>query len=343
MFVHSSGWLKGKNGRLLHTDDNGLTWINVSPRGGSQGQTETVSVLDGQTACVAVGNIQGKQASTTLYLTQNGGQTWTKHVFTKNSPGSTVGQVPVTLTMVDSKQLWMATQVPDFGMGGTTPGALYRTQDGGATWHEVSAHVEKNVVSFAWLEFLTPKTGFTVGAKQSMQADTGATDGNPDRLYETHDGGRSWKLANITLPSGRFVSVLKPTFFSEETGVLPVMVRRPGGLSTLMLYSTADGGVTWQCVGRRGLTASLMAVDFTSVKNGYLLDGTRLYHSADGGAHWEPVGTAPSVVQSGNVSIQFTDERHGWLSVGGNLWATPSTAPIVVYRTVDGGRTWKAT
>jgi photosystem II stability/assembly factor-like uncharacterized protein len=109
------------------------------------------------------------------------------------------------------------------------------------------------------------------------------------------------------------------------------------------LYSTADGGRTWQFVFTpTGERFAGPLVTFASPARGWALDfeggAGRLYSTRDGGATWRqlPSDLPPAAVfaplNEGQPTI-FLDTGEGWLGAG--FLDSP-----VAYRTTDGGRSW---
>jgi photosystem II stability/assembly factor-like uncharacterized protein len=119
------------------------------------------------------------------------------------------------------------------------------------------------------------------------------------------------------------------------------------------LFVTSDGGATWQQqelprgvggirkVGFYGITAvdqhNVWSVagntERWSVYHGEWSTGGVVLASADGGATWERQGSGPFL---NFMDIVFADRHHGW-AVGDD----PMTQSVAIYRTVDGGATWR--
>lgn len=141
-----------------------------------------------------------------------------------------------------------------------------------------------------------------------------------------------------------------------------------------VIIRTSDGGATWKCVLRTGMT-EIVALDFVDAQNGAALsDGGVLYTTADGGQTWEgdndsnlfkQVYTLPSAAPEPGVmprngaqgpnlpefielyGISFRGEKDGW-AFGSREETTQGSKPgtfatrtrPVVLRTSDGGETW---
>jgi photosystem II stability/assembly factor-like uncharacterized protein len=62
-----------------------------------------------------------------------------------------------------------------------------------------------------------------------------------------------------------------------------------GNSSTILMYTTNDGGKTWTCMGEAPVSSSSL-IQFIDSKNAYALDNTlnnnKLYMTSDGGKSW---------------------------------------------------------
>lgn len=109
---------------------------------------------------------------------------------------------------------------------------------------------------------------------------------------------------------------------------------------------TSNGGATWTDV-----TPALPGNDPAPIDTGYFVDGqtgwafklrpgksVTVYGTEDGAHSWSRLATVPVKYGDGNLSIAFSDARHGWFEemtagmgqLGGELFATG-----------DGGKTWR--
>jgi photosystem II stability/assembly factor-like uncharacterized protein len=122
-----------------------------------------------------------------------------------------------------------------------------------------------------------------------------------------------------------------------------------------LLFRSTDGGNNWD---QRSLPVSQPAlwpeISFVDAQQGWYsesgspetqcnADGTAIWHTTDGGATWQQVAlvTSPPTGSSGisdsqcKEGLSFIDSNHGFL----DAW-DDNHRPII-YRTSDGGRTWK--
>ena len=166
----------------------------------------------------------------------------------------------------------------------------------------------------------------------------GASRKNSGTVFKSTDGGRHWKEANRGLPVAR-VSAL---------GI------DPGDYSTLYaalsgkgVYKTADGGKTWN-PANNGLPApegmfmnylNEILIHPAAPETVYILDkGRGIYRTADRGKNWE-------IISRGLPRAGFRGMRY----YTGGLALDPEDPDVVyaglygkgIYRTDNGGKTWK--
>ena len=283
-----------------------------------------------------------------LRLTTDGGQTW------QVIPSAAVGNAFECATMIDSKRGWAVNHqghVFSTDSGGTSwtkiselkdftcanqiefvnerDGwiqeclSIWRTRDGGATWRETFSTVTPGVYG-------QPSGMFVIDVS------TVVSSGSDGQVYLTKDGGENWKIETPIPGTATFGDVW---FEDKEHGWLTgYLVLVAGESLKPMLFETTDGGESWKevlvdsdilpssvCfVGDEGwLAGSRRIVNGKSVT----LEGV-LLHTSDGGQHWAPAQFGPD--EPFFTTIRFSDKDHGWLVGRDSL-----------YRTEDGGMTWK--
>jgi photosystem II stability/assembly factor-like uncharacterized protein len=154
-------------------------------------------------------------------------------------------------------------------------------------------------------------------------------------FYVTHDGGFTWRHQDLTLPAGYSseVDMYPPTFFSANTGVLPVQLFGPQE-PLLDMYVTHDGGTTWQ--GTTPTPAFAFLSDFTTSHLGWAANGQKpvLEMTNDGGKHWTPIAAQVPATFQGFSLLNFVSKTIGWAIA----FTTTST---LLLKTTDGGRVWK--
>ncbi|KPV45598.1 WD40/YVTN/BNR-like repeat-containing protein [Alicyclobacillus ferrooxydans] len=328
------GWMLTKSG-LMHTSDGGRTWNQTHLPIQGKPYNEVISVLNGAAVRVAAGVVTNSHGVIEIFRSEDNGVTWQTTTINENLPGKGNGQVPATLTFSDSKDGWMTTSVPNFGMGGTQPGALYRTTNGAESWQRMQPSGFTNgTVPFQWITFINSTVGFTIGAPQ-INADAGVTNGH-DQLYQTTDAGISWTKVDLALPPANRIDILQPQF-TGNTGYLAVLMPQSNGTTSLNLFRSTNDGATWKQVNAfavakgigNGVTMSVNAESVWLYMNGYL------WVSTDNGARFTEVPNVPGAV----TEVDMTDAHRGYLVIAE---PQPGTAgqTHTLYHTDNGGSTW---
>lgn len=172
-------------------------------------------------------------------------------------------------------------------------------------------------------------------------------------FYLSDNGGRSWRMA-------------KPAFLRDEDVIAKVDDVATRGTKRVWLalgdligphfvdgsdrYATiawtSDGGRTWResaPAGCRRQCNGSMQLSFLDDRRGFLLTGIgshdALFATSNGGATWRLVGRSPFA-----GPITFTTAREGFGVSVPTRWVGPDATPVgagVLYRTTDGGRSWR--
>ncbi len=347
MLSGTEGWVL-THSRVLLTSDGGRRWADVTPAGLSLLPQRAVFFVDGSHGWVAGADtpVFGPWTAR-VFRTVDGGRTWQPATLGLSRPPA-FGYESVALDFLDRRHGWLA-----LGLGGNANfdyGAeLFHTQDGGATWTQVSP-----VPASFGFEFVNPDDGWAVGGP-AVQS-----------LYRTKDGGRSWhrvRLPPAPLRRKPLQTLLGlPEFFSPQEGVLEAcfIVRGPMEVVTLtglkgpsernyvVFYRTADGGNSWEP------TTPLTGPDFrdqvvlvtaaTPDASTWVLAPRELLHvTSDAGRSWHTIEPTTALVTPSSFvdQLQFLSPQVGWAlschsaAFGG---CEPGGA---MFSTTDGGHIWR--
>jgi photosystem II stability/assembly factor-like uncharacterized protein len=144
--------------------------------------------------------------------------------------------------------------------------------------------------------------------------------------------------------TGQFKGVFEPVSYTEDLDLLDVFFVNAnvgwvaGKVGTII--ATTDGGATWKTQlggDPQGRADNIRLIRFVDERTGWAVQGTpglneKLLHTSDG-ENWEEIGTPPISLRD----LVFTSRTRGYASgsSGRGRYAD------VVFRTTDGGRTWK--
>ena len=270
---------------ILSTSDGGQHWRNagipivafqcISVAGLCQPALQSVFFRDTREGWLFD---QGPTLSSArLYHTPDSGAHWTL-ASTIDLSTQFAGLNPVGVTgqfsFASSTNGWFAAQDT---LSAGTPLTVYRTTDGGATWHlqQVAAPTD-SLAGLSRIEAIHPF--------DSRSAAIELVSGSAAYVATTADGGSTWE-APRPMPVGNCgFSPCALIFVDAREWIAQ-------GRGTLL--RTTDAGANWQTVNG-SLPAPCCLMQFTDVMHGWLLSGNELYRTTDGGVRWAQVGLPES-------------------------------------------------
>jgi photosystem II stability/assembly factor-like uncharacterized protein len=221
--------------------------------------------------------------------------------------------------------------------GSGNSGNVYRTDDGGRTWHAV----------LGW----TGAGGAQIGASADQKHVLVLTS---SKLILSADGGATWKELGLPCPAGSACGTPMVDFPNPLEGWLFFPEQ-----SQSEIFHTSDSGVHWSRValvdnsifhpnGDAGIAGRLV---FASSMIGWLIPYYNLsgpasplfaYRTQDGGATWTlahlPSPQGVDTTDAEVVTLKFFSGGAGVLELAKDPWYT--LTQTYLYTTVDGGRTW---
>jgi len=252
------------------------------------------------------------------------------------------------VSFVDPAHGWALVWRTDRASHASRLRGVYKTSDGGHTWHVVGRPTASPVVTH--LQLSTRNDGFAFG---------------PD-LFVTHDGGNEWRRIDVDRTVldlqavGASVWMLVGRCFEGATG--------PGGCHHARLERSTDAGRTWSSPERvlpvgedEELNADPDEQQLSLVRAGsragWIVSASGgdpdlpspLLGTSDGGSVWSPLRNPCSrkVPAAGGFTGPLTFEEHISAIDPRRLWMVCTDEPAlgqadrVLYRSADGGRHWR--
>lgn len=259
------GWVTsgtvGEGGMVLRTRDAGANWeVQVGDHESKDPPFRSPYFLDEMVGWVLQPTAVGKFK----LLRTTDGESWQQ-----------VGAIQADWGLQD--YVFTSKNVGIYVDGNDNRGRIVRTTDGGRTWKDVFHCRAKIMVdglsrdvncNLKALHFPTPEVGYAIG---------GAHDAKRMLFVaKTEDGGNRWALTVVKDVGGDLeVYHNQELFFTDaNTGFAHLAESR--------LYSTTDGGQTWNgLVGTPGTD-----IKFADPEVGWSFAGARLTYTIDGGKRW---------------------------------------------------------
>ena len=233
---------------------------------------------------------------------------------------------------------------------GAVAGGVWKTEDAGVTWTNVSdGYLKTSSVGAIAVADSEPGVIWAGMGESTIRGDVSHGDG----VYRSADGGRTW--SHLGLADTRHVSEIRTHPRDPDRAWVAALGHAFGPNSERGVFRTVDGGASWERVlyrdDRSGaadlaldtrnptvLYASLWQVhrNFWELSSGG--PGSGLWRSTDGGTTWTDItpnlGLSASAML-GKIGVTASPARSG------RVWAlVESDAAPGLYRSDDFGETW---
>jgi len=218
------------------------------------------------------------------------------------------------------------------------PGRLAWTDDGGATWRDITP-AQAPAPGVRGVFFLDGSHGWVVASRGAAAEGSVALG-----VFRTADGGRTWSSASVSAPSAANASAYGGPawvrFVDALHGWILVKDVSSSNFSFGRLYRTKDGGRSWTALE----TPLGDPVTFVDRLTGWTAGGPagdRLFITRDGGRSWQrQTVPLPSASAGGSVTYALPVKDDGAVVLSTTL-VKGDRATVAWYRSLDAGRTWR--
>ena len=225
-------WVSGTLGTVLRTVDGGATWASVGPKLSTADAALQFRDIEAFSARDAVIMSIGNGTDSRIYVTSDGGTTWTETF------RNTRQKAFYDCMAFSSRRHGYALSDPVDGKF-----RLIETKDGGHSWKVISnAGMVPALVGEA--AFAASGTCLATGADNHVYIATGGVD--PGRILSSGDGGHTWTATGSPIAGSAAAGVFSVQYRNASRGIAVggdyTNTTRTGGDAAY----TADGGSTWQ-------------------------------------------------------------------------------------------------
>jgi photosystem II stability/assembly factor-like uncharacterized protein len=224
---------------IYKSTDAGKSWIHLGLRDGEQIPALAIDPRDPNKIFAAVlGHPYGPSEERGLYRSTDGGQNWQKIISKDENTGASDVEIDPSNPDVVYASMWEVREGPweDGNEFNGTGGGLFKSTDGGSTWHQLNNGLPKDLSQIY--------VAIAPSDSRRLYATLGTASGKLN-VYRSDDGGDSWaQITTDPRPSGRIGGGDLPIPRVDPKNPDSVYVA-----STVTMHST-DGGKTWS--GFRG-------------------------------------------------------------------------------------------
>lgn len=274
------------------------TGLYMSTNGGAS-WTQSLTNLPFDSLIIDPNNDQNVYAGgLALYASTNGGSSWVA----VTGSAATVQRI-IAIDPTNSNNMW----------GNTILGVLYASPDGGAHWALVPAGGSDGLGEIA-VDPVTPANLYARGLFG---------------LYKSTDGGGTWQESDIG-----FYGVITNIMFMDNSGIIYLGSEGTG------IYKSSDDGATWSeadnginLAGYQGLGVDDLVEDPNAASTLYAATGIGMYKTTDAGADWTPLNNGIPA-NSGAMDAVAVDPENSQTVYAG-------TEAAGVFKSIDGGANWQ--
>jgi photosystem II stability/assembly factor-like uncharacterized protein len=224
---------------IYKSTDAGKTWTHLGLRDGQQIPALAIDPRNPNKIFAAVlGHPYGPNEERGLFRSTDGGESWQKAIYKDENTGASDVEIDPSNPDVIYASMWEAREGPweDNNEVNGSGGGLFKSTDGGSTWHPVTNSLPKDLSQI--YVAIAPSDSHRLYA-------TLATASGALAFYRSDDAGENWsKITDDPRPSGRIGGgdLAIPRVDSKNADIVY-------SASTVTMKST-DGGKTW--AGFRG-------------------------------------------------------------------------------------------
>jgi photosystem II stability/assembly factor-like uncharacterized protein len=262
---------------IYKTLDGGKTWKHMGLK-----ETEHISAIaiNPQNPDIvyvaAVGHAFAPNEERGVFMTTDGGKTWTRTLYIDNQHGCSDLDIDPTNPNILYAGMWSFERKPWTFRSGSEKGGVYKSIDGGRTWNKLTNGLPKLIGRIGVR--VAPSNGNVVYAM--LEAKEGL-------LYRSDDRGENWKMVS------KQASIVSRGFYYTRVRVDPTNENHVYAVAST-LFASIDGGKTFRSItGKVHIDYHAMWIDPKNPKRLWVAEDGGFAVSFDDGETWEPVFNIP--------------------------------------------------
>lgn len=256
----------------------------------------------------AVGRLWGANEERGVFMTTDGGKSWTKVLYIDQNHGASDLEIDQQNPNILYAGMWLFERKPWTHTSGSDKGGVFRSIDGGRTWNKVTNGLPKMI----------GRIGLAV-AKSSPNIVYAIIEAKEGALYRSDNKGESFQMVY------QRNNIVGRGFYYTTVRVDPTNENKVFAVSS-PLYASIDGGRTFRTIAQSiHIDYHAMWIDPQNPKRMWVGQDGGVAFSNDGGVSWEAVGNLPL----GQFYQVFADNRQPFYYLSGGLqdngtWTGPS-------------------
>ena len=294
---------------VYKSTDGGKTWQHMGLK-----ETEHVSAIaiNPQNPDIvyigALGHAFGPNEERGVFMTTDGGKTWTKTLYIDNEHGVADLEIDPTNPNILYAGMWSFERKPWTHRSGSEKGGVYKSIDGGRTWNKLTNGLPK----------LMGRIGVRV-APSNPNVVYVIVEAKEGTLYRSDDRGETFR--NVS----KNTDIVSRGFYYTRVRVDPTNENHIFAVAST-LYTSVDGGRTFRSItGRTHIDYHALWLDPKNPKRMWHGQDGGIAVTYDGGESWEAVYNIPL----GQFYQVHADNRLPFYNVMGGLqdngsWTGPS-------------------
>jgi photosystem II stability/assembly factor-like uncharacterized protein len=294
---------------VYKSTDGGRTWQHTGLRDSERVSRILVNPRNPDVVYVgALGRAFGPSEERGVFMTTDGGRTWTKTLYVDNEHGVADMDMDPNNPNVLYAAMWKFRRTPWTHTSGSERGGVFKSVDGGRTWKKLEKGLPK----------LVGRIGVKV-APSNPSVVYAITESKDGTLYRSDDAGETWR--NVS----KQTSIVSRGFYYTDLRVDPQNEERVYAVASI-LYVSIDGGRNFRSItGRTHIDYHALWIDPRNPKRMWQGQDGGVAVSYDAGETWEYVNNIPL----GQFYQIHLDDRQPFYNISGGLqdngtWTGPS-------------------